>query len=289
MGLLFGLISAFCFASGSILFRVGQRDRPNDDGHLVGNFVNVVCFALAAQFVRWPPWNLGGFVALVVGGILGTVIGRWSLLRGIRLIGPSRSSTFQTATPISAAIAGWIVLGEQVSPLEAAGAALTIFGLIRIIRGRTSGPVIESAPLSSYLITAIAPAAFGIAFVLRKWGLERMPGAVTGVLIGSAAGLLVLTAWDTGRGRVGPLIRNTIASPPLPFLGAGVITSAALLTQFRALELIEAWVVGILNGTMAIWTILLSIAFLKNDERITAQLCLNIGLVFAGVVIVAVV
>ena len=116
-----------------------------------------------------------------------------------------------------------------------------------------------------------------------------MPGSLSGVLIGSAAGLVVLTAWDASRGRLGPLVRSTIASPPIPFLAAGVITAAALLTQFRALELIEAWVVGILGGTVAIWTPFLSKAFLKNDERITAQLLMNIGLVFAGVVVIAVV
>lgn len=289
MGFLFGLASALCFSVGAILFKLGQRRRPNDDGHLVGNSVNVAFIALFAAFVAWPRWSASGFAALVAGGVLGTVVGRWAMLRGIRLVGPTRTNTFQTATPISAAIAGWIVLGEGVSPLEAVGGAMTIAGLLRIVRSRDTDSNGSPAPLRSYLITSAAPLAFGLAFVLRKWGLERMPGAVSGALIGSGAGLIVLLVWDAARRRLGPLIRHTVADPPWPFLAAGVVTALALLTQFAALGRIPAWVVGILGGTTAIWTPFLSVAFLKQEEPITARLLANIALVFAGVVLIAIV
>lgn len=290
MGYVFGLASALCFSLGAILFRQGQRARPNDDGHLVANTLNVALFAAFAPFVDWPAWDRPGFVVLVVAGVLGTVIGRWALLRGIRLIGPTRGNTFQTATPISAAAAGWLVLGEAVTPLEAVGGAATIYGLVRVVRSRASpangeGPV----ALRSYLVAALAPLAFGLAFVLRKWGLERMPGALSGALIGSAAGLVVLLVWDAGRRRLGSLVRQTMTEPPRPFFAAGVVTAAALLTQFEALARIPAWIVGILGGTVAIWTPFLSRAFLGEDEAITAGLLANIGLVFSGVALIAIV
>lgn len=289
MGFVFGLASALCFAVGSILFRIGQRNRPDDDGHLVSNTINVSLFAVFALFAAWPSFHRSGFVALVVGGVLGTVLGRWALLRGVRLIGPSRGNTFQTATPISAAVAGWIVLGESVAPLEAFGGALTIFGLVRIVRSRASIGTEGAVPIRSYLVASLAPLSFGLAFVLRKWGLERMPGAISGALIGSAAGLVVLIAWDAGRRRLGPLVRDTITKPPWAFFAAGVVTAFALLTQFEALVRVPAWVVGILGGTIAIWTPFLSKAFLGEEEAITARLMGNIGLVFAGVVLIALV
>lgn len=289
MGFVFGLASALCFSAAAILFKLGQRTRPDDDGHLVSNALNVALFAVFALFVAWPAWSPSGFAALVAGGVVGTVLGRWALLRGIRLIGPTRGNTFQTATPISAAIAGWIVLGEGVALLEAVGGAMTIFGLVRIVRSRASGAAEAPAAVGSYLIASLAPLSFGLAFVLRKWGLERMPGAVSGALIGSGAGLVVLMAWDAGRGRLGRLIRHTAADPPWPFFAAGVVTAAALLTQFEALTRIPAWVVGILGGTVAIWTPFLSVAFLRQDEPITPGLLANIGLVFGGVVLIAVV
>ena len=287
MGFVFGAISALCFAVGSILFKIGQRTRPHDDGHLVANFLNAALFGVLALLVTWQPWNTAGFVGLVVGGVLGTVFGRFALLRGIRLVGPTRGNTFQTATPIPAAIAGWIVLGENVAPLEAAGGAVTLSGLVRIVRSRGTDADGGRVPLSHYLIAAGAPAFFGIAFVARKWGLERLPGSVTGAFIGSAAGFVVLLAWEAGRGRLPGLVRTMKAEPPLAYFAAGLVTSAALLTQFLALERVEAWIVGILGATTAIWTPFLSVAFLGQDEPITVSLLVNIALVFGGVVIIA--
>ena len=289
MGYVFGVASAFFFASSSILFKIGQRSRPNDDGHLVANFLNATIFGIIAMFVTWPPWNRAGVIALVIGGILGTVFGRFSMLRGIRLIGPSRANTFQTATPVTAAIAGWIALGETISPLEAIGGALSIYGLVRIVRARSSDTVSEPVPVKFYLIASGAPIFFGVAFVTRKWGLERFPGSVTGAFIGSVAGFFVLSVWEATQSRLMPIFRRTISDPPWPFFVAGIVTGAALLTQFRALGLIDAWIVGILGGMTAIFTPILSIIFLKNEEPITLQLIANIGIVFTGVAIIAIV
>ncbi|MFT7650548.1 MAG: DME family drug/metabolite transporter [Candidatus Poriferisodalaceae bacterium] len=289
MGFVFGIASALCFAVGSILFKVGQRSRPDDDGHLIGNTLSVATFAVFAIFVSWPTYDRAGFWVLVVAGIVGTVVGRWSLLRGVRLIGPARAAPFHTATPISAAVFGWILLGEDIRPLEAVGAAFTILGLLRIVRGGTSAAGDEPIPKASYLIAAVAPASFGLAFVLRKWGLERMPGAVSGALIGSAAGVLLLVVWESAHHRLVPRLRTIPADPPWHYFTAGVVTGIALLTQFRALALVDAWVVGILGGTIAIWTPFLSVAFLKDEDRITPALLVNIGLVFAGVVTIALV
>ncbi|MGI9606007.1 MAG: EamA family transporter [Acidimicrobiales bacterium] len=288
MGYVFGLASAVCFASGSILFKIGQRSRPNDDGHLLANLMNTAIFGLIALFVTWQPWSTSGFLALVAGGIAGTVFGRFSMLRGIRLVGPTRANTFQTATPVSAAVAGWIALGQNVELLEAIGGAVTIFGLVRIIRSRGDGSGFDGVTFRHYVIASGAPLFFGIAFVLRKWGLDRLPGSVTGAFIGSAAGFLLLMLWEGGHGRLGHFVRRTVAHPPWHFLAAGVITSAALLTQFRSLELIDAWIVGILGGTTAIWTPILSASFLR-EERLSLDLLANIALVFTGVAIIAIV
>jgi len=289
MGYVFGVASAFCFASSSIFFKIGQRLRPDDDGHLVANFVNATMFGVFVVFVTWPPWNRAGFIALVIGGIFGTVLGRFSMLRGIRLVGPTRANTFQTATPVTAAIGGWIALGETVSLFEALGGALSIYGLVRIVRARNSGTVDEPVPVKFYVIASGAPIFFGVAFVMRKWGLERFPGAVTGAFIGSTAGFFVLSLWEATQCRLMPIVRRTISHPPWPFFMAGIATGAALLSQFRALGLVDAWIVGILGGTTAIFTPILSILFLKNEEPVTLQLIANIGIVFTGVAIIAIV
>ena len=288
MGYVFGLISAFCFGAGAILFRVGQRTRSHDDGHWLSNLVNAVLFGLLAMFVTWPAWDRNGFVTLVVAGIAGTVLGRFALLRGIRLIGATRGNTFQAATPVTAAVVGWIVLGETISALEAFGAILTIVGLVQIVQERGGQAATDRPRLGGYVVASGAPLFFGIAFVLRKWGLEQYPGSVTGAFIGSTAGIIVLSLWEATRGRLATRVRDATSAGAGPFVAAGVITTGALLTQFLALERIPAWVVGILMGTSAIWTAALSVVFLRDDERLTLRLLVSIAVVFLGISIIAV-
>lgn len=289
MGYVYGLISAFCFGAGAVLFRIGQRRLPDDDGHWLSNLVNAVLFGALALLVTWSSWDAAGVLTLVVAGVVGTVLGRFSLLRGIRLIGATRGNTFQAATPVMAAVVGWILLSETISALEAIGGALTIFGLVRIVRSR-GGDTAESTDsgLGGYLVACGAPFFFGIAFVLRKWGLEQYPGSVTGAFIGSTAGIVVLSGWEAGQGRLANRMAAAWRVESRPFVAAGVITTGALLCQFLALERVEAWVVGILVGTSAIWTAVLSMFTLRDDERLSLSLVASIGIVFVGISIIAV-
>lgn len=287
MGYAYGLMSAFCFGAGAVLFRLGQRNLPGDDGHWLSNLVNAVLFGGLALMVAWPTWNLGGFVTLVVAGVTGTVFGRFSLLRGIRLIGATRGNTFQAATPVTAAAAGWIILGETITVVEALGGALTIYGLVRIVRSR-GDDFADTADVKGYLVACAAPLFFGIAFVLRRWGLEQFPGSVTAAFIGSTAGIITLSLWEAAQGRLSRRIRDGRRTEAWPFVAAGVITTGALLTQFLALARVDAWIVGILAGTSAIWTAALSMIFLRHDERLTLSLVASIGVVFVGISIIAV-
>ncbi len=289
MGIFFGLFGALCFSLTSILVRIGQRTRSNDDGVFMSVLVNVLLLGAVALFVDWPAWDTGGIISLIAGGVIGTVGGRTALLRGVRLIGPSRSNAFLTAAPVVAAFGGWLALGETLTPIEILGAAMVIGALLYLVNARSRGGLTgEPVPLRHYLIAAGAPLSFGMAFVFRKWGLEFFPSSVLGAWIGAASAYLVMLGIDGGRGILGERVRSNFGSVSWWFVGAGVSTSAALLSQFRALALLEAWVVGILQSTQGIWTIGLSLLFLKGDERIDRTLVTTVFLVAAGVTLISV-
>jgi drug/metabolite transporter (DMT)-like permease len=289
VGFVFGLATAGFFATSSILVRIGQRHRTGDDGVFMTVLVNVLTLGVVALFADPPPWNTAGVLGLVVGGVIGTVGGRSFNLRAVRLIGPSRANAFMTTTPVVAAIAGWIVLDESLGPVEALGGVLAILGLLWLVRGRaaqSAGSGEPSAPIAHYLVAAAAPTFFGLAFVARKFGLERYPSSMVGALIGASAAFLVLVSIDAARGRLGDRVAMNLHSIPWWFVGAGVATSAALLSQFTAFTYLPAWVVGILQGTQGIWTIGLSWVFLRGDERIDRTLVGSVLLVAAGVALI---
>ncbi len=290
IGFVFGLAAAIFFSSTSILVRVGQRTRPDDDGVFMTVLVNVVALGAVAALVSWPQWDGEAMVAFVVAGVIGTVGGRTALLRAVRLIGPSRSNAFLTGAPVVAAIGGWLALDETLGPVEVLGGAIAISGLLWLIQARSGGvgPDRSSVALGSYLIASGAPISFGMAFVLRKWGLERFPSAVVGAFVGAAAAFLVIMLIEAARRNLTRRIRSNFGDVSWWFVAAGVTTSLALLTQFQSFTYLEAWVVGILQGTQAIWTIALSLLFLKGDERIDLPLVGSVLLVVAGVTLISV-
>lgn len=291
MGFVFGIGSAFFFALSSVLVRIGQRRRVDDDGVLMTVAVNVLVLGLAASFASRPAWNATGVAALLAAGVVGSVLGRSFNLRAVRLIGSTRASAFITGTPLMAALVGWIVLDESVSAIEAVGGLLAIGGLLWLVRLR-SGPAGiltgERVPTRYYVIAALAPMFFGTAFVMRKWGLQRFDSSVIGAFLGATAAFAVLVSVDVMRGAIRGRAASNVRSVPWWFVAAGVTTSIALLSQFSAFGYLPAWVVGVLQATQGIWAIGLGILFLKGDEHVDWRLMASVVLVVSGVVLIAV-
>jgi drug/metabolite transporter (DMT)-like permease len=288
MGIVLGLSSAVCFASASIFFKVGQRTRHGDNGLWISILINAVALGGISLFLVWPTWSTSGFVALLIGGVIGTVGGRTSNLKAIRTIGPSRANAFLTANPVVAAIAGWFVLGETLGLQEFVGGALVVGGLLWLIRSR-SAPAssdTEHIPLTGYLWAIAAPTFFGLAFVARKWGLARYPGSVIGAFLGAAAAFLIVSAIDASKGKLTETVSVNLRPVSWWYVGAGVFTTLALLSQFTAFSYLPAWVVGILQGTQGLFTLVLSWVFLRQEERIDRNLVGSIMLVLVGVVLI---
>lgn len=291
MGIVFGLLTALCFAASAILARIGQRHRLDDDGLFMTVLVNVLTLGVVALFAIAPLWNTAGIVALMAGGVMGAVGGRATNLRAVRLIGPSRASAFITGTPVVAAVSGWIVLGEALTPVEALGGAIVIGGLLWLIKARSSITVAAREavppPLSHYLIAAVAPLFFGLAFVARKWGLARYDSTIIGAFIGAAAAFVVVILIDMLRGKLRERVGMNLREVPWWFVGAGIAMTLALLSQFTAFTYLPAWVVGILQSTQGIWVIGLSLLFLRGEERIDGALVGSVLLVAVGVVLIS--
>lgn len=284
-GLLLGVASAVCFAGASILFKVGQRTRTDDNGLFLSVLVNVVILGAVSVFLVWPAWSTTGFLALLLGGAIGTVGGRSSNLKAIRAIGPSRANAFLTANPMVAAAAGWIVLDERLGLRELAGGLLVIVGLLWLIRSRST-PSSAPPPPTGYLWAIAAPTFFGLAFVVRKWGLARFPGPVIGAFLGAAAALTIISTLEARSGNLTGTVRKNLFPVSWWYTGAGLLTTLALLSQFTAFSYLPAWVVGILQSTQGLWTLLLGWLFLRQEEHIDSRLVGVVILVVTGVTLI---
>lgn len=297
IGVFFGLATGALFATGSVLARIGQRHRPQDDGLLMTILVNVVVLGLISLTVTAPPWSTAGVIGLAIGGVIGSFLGRFANLRAVRLVGATRASAFMTGSPVVAAIAGWLVLQEDVEPLDALGGLIVIGGLLSLVRARaTPTSMIEGVATRAdprtrrrgFVFAAAAPIAFGLGFVVKKWGLIRYDEAVLGALIGSLAALVVVTSIEAFGGRLGQRIRENFHEVPWWFVAAGVAMSGALLTQFAAFSYLDAWLVGVLQGTQGIFALLLSWIFIREEERIDGWIVTSVLLVLTGVILIGI-
>ena len=201
IGIALGLVTGLLFAAGTVLARVGQRNRPDDDGLVMTILVNVLVLGGLAMTVEAPTWSTSAIVALMVGGVLGSLLGRLTMLRAVRLVGPTRSSAFMTGSPVVAAIAGLLILGEEVGVLDGIGGLLVIGGLLALIRSQSTPTALvgDKPELATkrqvrigYAFATAAPLFFGLGFVVKKWGLLDYPEPVLGAFIGSVAAFSVV-------------------------------------------------------------------------------------------------
>lgn len=296
-GVILGVATGALFAGGAVLARIGQRQRPHDDGLLMTVLVNVL-FLSAIALTRTPPaWSTSGAIGLAIGGILGSLLGRSSNLRAVRLVGATRTSAFMIATPLVSAVAGLILLGEDIDLVDAIGGLFVIAGLVTLVRARaTPTSLLEgvAAPADAktvrlgFIFAAAAPVFFGLSFVIKKWGLLRFEDTVVAALIGAATALIVIVLLDIFAGRVGRRVRENFQAIPWWFVAAGVAMSGALLTQFAAFSYLDAWLVGVLQGTQGIWALFLGWMFIREEERIDGWVVASVVLVAVGVTVIGV-
>lgn len=297
IGVVLGVTTGALFAAGAVLARIGQRHRPNDDGLLMTVLVNVLVLGIISLTVTAPEWSLAGVIGLAIGGVLGTLLGRSTNLRAVRLVGATRTSAFMTGTPLVAAVAGSIMLGENVDAVDGMGGLLVIAGLLALVRARAiptsiidgvATPADQRTVRLGFVFAAAAPVFFGLSFVVKKWGLIRYDSAVLGAFIGAFTALLIVVLLDASSGRIGRRIRENFREIPWWFVAAGVAMSGALLTQFAAFSYLEAWLVGVLQGTQGIWALLLGWLFIRKEERIDRWIVISVLLVAAGVTLIGI-
>jgi DME family drug/metabolite transporter len=120
-----------------------------DDGHPPES-VMAAAFGLGAiallpvLILSGPGWlgSAGGLALALFLGVVPTALAYVLFARGLRRIEASEAATLTLAEPLTAAVLGVAVLGEQVGGAGAAGAALVLAGLLALaIRPREPAPV----------------------------------------------------------------------------------------------------------------------------------------------------
>ncbi|MDQ4028012.1 MAG: DMT family transporter [Actinomycetota bacterium] len=315
MGILMALAAGALLGLNAVFIKIGMRRGRIDNGHFMSVLVNVLFLGVVMLFVSLPRWSWIGFGGFILAGLLTTWLGRGSSFTAIRLIGPPRQGAILVSSPLFAAIGGWFFLGEGITLVQGLGGLITLVGLWVLLRSRLkseSSPshsgmahtLIEAPdatePISAtraetadsrhdftrgFLIALMAAFFFGSGFVARKWGLSYFPSAVAGAFFGACTALSMIVLSSAARGNVRRLLEENFRQIPWWFVAGGIALSISLLLQFSSFSYLPAWIVSLLLTTQAVWTLLWTWLFLRDEERIGRELLLSIAFVLAGVAV----
>lgn len=122
-------------------------------------------FPLFADSSTWFWLSLSGFV--------GYLLGDYCLFNSYVLIGSRFGQLFMTLAPPTAAISGWLILGEQMSLNALLGMIITLTGIsLSVLNKGTSRSVSLKLPLKGVLYGIGAGVGQGVGLVLSKVGMN---------------------------------------------------------------------------------------------------------------------
>jgi drug/metabolite transporter (DMT)-like permease len=306
VGIALALGSAACYGVGPIFTRLGMRKSIRDNGHFMTVFINTACLGTCLTVVPAGDPDVEGLAGFIVAGALTGWLGRRFMLSSIRTIGPSRQGVLLAGAPVVSAVAGWLILGETLIPLEGLGAVIILSGFITLL---TSSDRVAPLPIAQdwsscssaneeeaisrrksqghgFLQGVTAAVLLGIGIVMRKWGLLHYPNVFMGAFAGAATSLTLVTFGTLVSGRLRPLLQDNLHPLPWWFVAAGVATTAGILLQFMALLATATWLVALLQGSQGLWTLGWSALFLRNEEYRGPSLYVSLLLTTIGVVVI---
>ncbi|MEV0249903.1 EamA family transporter [Nocardia sp. NPDC050712] len=158
VGVIAGLAGAASMALGTILTK--RWGRPDGVGplamtgwQLTAGGLIIAPFALLIEGA--PPAldgrAVGGYLYL---GIIGTAVAYWFWVRGISKVPATSVAFLGLLSPVSAAVIGWVALGQALTPLQVLGMAIALAGtLLGQLAARAPRPV-PVPPMAGILVKA---------------------------------------------------------------------------------------------------------------------------------------
>ncbi|WP_366923492.1 DMT family transporter [Metallumcola ferriviriculae] len=283
-GLLFALLTAFCFAWSSLFMKKGMYQASTESGVIYTLMANTAMFLLALPvlfLVSEPILNLQGVGYFALSGLLGPVFGRFSLYGSIRRIGATRSSAIKITAPVFSAIMAWVILGEFLS-LQMITAIIIIIGGVYMVIATPTGASTAPDAKSGFFLGFLAAFFFAATNVSRKAGLAFVTSALLGSAISTVSALIVFSGYYLIKGQLKTLLVVDKSSARYFWFG-GFLSGIALFSYFMALKFIPVSVGMAVANIEPLFTILLAHLYRLDDEPISLKFLGGAAVVLLGV------
>jgi drug/metabolite transporter (DMT)-like permease len=301
VGELFALLSATCFASANVTIMRGAGAKGQDNGAFLSILLTAGIAAMLwlVQSLQqgWPAMRLEGMLWFAAAGVLTIFIGRVFFYASIQHLGAVRAAAVKRLNPLFSVMLGIGLFGESFDLATVIGMLLIAasFGVLiwQSLRDRAAQAALvpSSAPVQSwgtslrklgFLYGPVSALAYAFGYVARKYGLQMMPDAAFGTMLGSVTGalLFVLVAQFVSSYRTALRQTFTIFNPWL--WAAGVFSSAGQLLYFFALSHSTISRVAMISSVEAFITIFLTVLVTRSFRQLTGPVLLAVSLGIIG-------
>lgn len=223
--------------------------------------------------------SVRGAGIFVIGGIVGTTLGRLSNYAGVRRVGASIGTGVMNTRPLFAVVLAVAFLGETVSVVTGTGVVLIVVGVVVLSVSR--GGDIRGWRTVELAFPIAAALAYASGNVIRRYGFIQTPASVfEAVTLNETAAMLTLGTYLLVLRRDQIVEADTVAIGY--FVLTGVISGVALIAFFGALSLGNVSIVDPLMGTMPLFATLFTYLFLRDIERVSKGVIVGAVLVVLG-------
>jgi len=229
--------------------------------------------------------SLHAWIWLGLSGIVGFTLGDLFLFRAFVLVGARTTMLISMSlAPILAALTGWRLLGDRLTPLDWVGMTITLAGVAWVVLERQgSGSVVERSNRRGGILLGIgAGVGQAAGLILAKFGMGAFP-AFAASQIRVLAGALGFTVLFFAIGRW-PRVRAAIADrPAMARIALGAFFGPFLGVSF-ALHAIQNAATGVAATIMALVPVfIIAPAMLLFRERVSARAFLGAVVAVGGV------
>ncbi|HIC29704.1 MAG TPA: DMT family transporter [Rhodospirillales bacterium] len=281
---LFALIAAFLLAVGGQLVYIGLSTVESRSGTMVSIATSAVIYwSLSPFLLDWSHWSQPAVLLFALAGLIRPSVSANLSVAGIRLLGPTMSSTLSSTAPIFGATLGVFWLGETLTWPIAIGTGGVITAIVLLSQKDTRAP--STWPLWALALPVGAAAVRSLAHVLSKMGMEDIPDPYFVCLVGfSVSAILTILNQFMRKKSVAIQWRN---KGFYFFIASGFFFSTAILCLNTAL--LRGQVVSIIPIIAAapMFSMLLSI-FIFRREKLTARTVFAVFLVVPSVAYIAI-
>ena len=274
------LCTALSYAAANVSVRRGLRHSSAATATLVSLIVHTVVLGSAVVLRGGAPDVAALAVGLIaITGVLQTGMRLWHYT-GIEKVGTSRAVTLRSTHPIFSVVIGVTILQEQATAAILIGTLLVVAGIIM-----TSWQADEQIsgfrwhhllfPIGTALIT-------GIVHPIRRYAMSI---ADEPLFFAAIVGVISLLCFSSTLAF--PAMRERVVWNPnslVPFILAGVFETSAVLLMLTAFVTGPVVLVSPIAATSPIWTLLMSVVFLRDIERVSRYAVLGTLCVVVGVI-----